>query len=367
MELGRGCSCNGTDFPLSLSVTNCSVIFETRINLRKDSRIYIYIYFLYNTRQICHNPYVAHFRHTHIALLLTFSKKIVIIAIFVILSSNGITRGNKSPRRSRLPRAPPPIHQDNRVNERLFCARRKILIRGKRKFERENEERRRESEWERRGKKRALETTFLYVSRDFFQLQTAPFASRLAAIIFKTRIFPSAPGHNEEGVGEGEEEEEERSTVGGRDNGGRYEEINPPPRPSAPHTAPLPTWSSVSMATALVQRTPARKQGGCEHSLLLWDSLHPRKGCDHPISTTYYAYGPNDFQKRLSLLESCAEGKLRYFADMLESRVWIFENSLNWFSGQTSAKARNFQEILVVYCESPLGQETSNKYDNFEV
>lgn len=55
----------------------------------------------------------------------------------------------------------------------------------------------------------------------------------------------------------------------------------------------------------------------------------PRKGCDHPISTTYYAYGPNDFQKRLSLLESCAEGKLRYFADMLESRGWIFENSLN--------------------------------------
>lgn len=61
-----------------------------------------------------------------------------------------------------------------------------------------------EKEGERgKGKKRALETTFLYVSRDFFQLQTAPFASRLAAIIFKTRIFPSAPGHNEEGVGEG--------------------------------------------------------------------------------------------------------------------------------------------------------------------
>lgn len=56
--------------------------------------------------------------------------------------------------------------------------------------------------------------------------------------------------------------------------------------------------------------------------------------------------------------------KLRYLVDVLESRGWIFENSLNWFSGRQKARSsRNFQESL----GSPPGQETSNKYDNFEV
>jgi len=64
----------------------------------------------------------------------------------------------------------------------------------------------------------------MYASRDFFQLQTAPFANCSAAIIFETRIFLPAPRHNEETGG----------TVGRCDNGGRYEEISSPP----PHRHP---------------------------------------------------------------------------------------------------------------------------------
>lgn len=103
-----------------------------------------------------------------------------------------------------------------------------------------------------------LEAAFLHVSRDFFQLQTAPFASRLAAIIFKTRIFPSAPGHNEEEV-------EAKGWKAGRDNGGRYEEINPPlarhpSRPATPPLCPLDR-SSVAMATALFNEPPVLGPG----------------------------------------------------------------------------------------------------------
>lgn len=92
----------------------------------------------------------------------------------------------------------------------------------------------------------------MYASRDFFQLQTAPFASWSAAIIFETRIFLSAPGHNEEA----------RGTVGGRDNGGRYEEINPP-RHTATPIAPRRRATLVTHlifrfhGDRLVQRTPA--------------------------------------------------------------------------------------------------------------
>lgn len=92
----------------------------------------------------------------------------------------------------------------------------------------------------------------MYASRDFFQLQTAPFASWSAAIIFETRIFLSAPGHNEEA----------RGTVGGRDNGGRYEEINPP-RHTATPVAPRRRATLVTHlifrfhGDRLVQRTPA--------------------------------------------------------------------------------------------------------------
>lgn len=110
--------------------------FETkiRINLRKDSRIYIY--FLY-TRRIR----VQSLRSTrnifdmfHIVSLLSFSQMQLINHKRIV---NYYKNCSFELRKSKKIHPPPPIHQDNRVNERLFRARKKILIRGKRKFERE--------------------------------------------------------------------------------------------------------------------------------------------------------------------------------------------------------------------------------------
>lgn len=82
--------------------------------------------------------------------------------------------------------------------------------------------RERQARWEReRGRARVREPRLFPITNGAIR------DLRSAAIIFETRIFLSAPGHNEEAGG----------TVGGRDNGGRYEEINPP-RHSHPRLTP---------------------------------------------------------------------------------------------------------------------------------